>query len=228
MRGALFLIIVGLGGAAILIALGTWQVQRLAWKQGVIADIDARIVAEPVALPDTPDPVRDAYLPVKVNGLIGHQYLRVLVSEKERGAGYRIIAGLRTDNRTKQETLLVDLGFVPVETSFSDWTVGRKHTPDVYVGNLQWPDEIDSFTPEPDLEENIWFARDVPAMANALSTQPILLVVRDTSRENPIATPMPVDTTRIPNNHLQYAITWFSLAFIWLAMALYFVRRRRA
>ena len=109
MRGALFLIIVGLGGAAILIALGTWQVQRLAWKQGVIADIDARIVAEPVALPDTPDPVRDAYLPVKVNGLIGHQYLRVLVSEKERGAGYRIIASLRTDNRTKQETLLVDL-----------------------------------------------------------------------------------------------------------------------
>ena len=37
---------------------------------------------------------------------------------------------------------------------------------------------------------------------------------------------MPVDTTRIPNDHLQYAITWFSLAAIWAAMSLYFVRRR--
>ena len=49
-----FLLIIGLGGAAILICLGVWQVQRLAWKEGVIADIDARIVAEPVALPADP------------------------------------------------------------------------------------------------------------------------------------------------------------------------------
>ena len=60
MNRALFLIIIGLGGVAILCALGLWQVQRLAWKQGVIAQIDARIHATPVALPKLPDANVDA------------------------------------------------------------------------------------------------------------------------------------------------------------------------
>ena len=72
----------------------------------------------------------------------------------------------------------------------------------------------------------IWFARDVDAMAAALNTKPILIVAREVSFHDGDVTPFPVDTTRIPNDHLQYAITWFSLAAIWLAMTFYFVQRR--
>jgi surfeit locus 1 family protein len=228
MRAAAFLIIVGLGGAAILLSLGVWQVQRLAWKQGVIADIDARIGAEPVALPDTPEPLRDNYLPVNVAGFVSKQYLRVLVSDKVKGAGYRVIFPMRTDNPAKKETILLDLGFVPAATNFAELEEFRFHGIKTVTGNLQWPDEVDGFTPEPDVAKNIWYARDVPAMAQALNTAPVLLVVRESTPTIWYrATPLPVDVARIPNNHLQYAITWFSLAALWLAMSIYFIRRRR-
>ncbi len=224
MRSALFLVVIGLGGAAILISLGVWQVQRLAWKQGVIAQIEARIVAEPVALPTEPDPDRDAYLPVQVQGTWQDQFLRVLVSQKVEGAGYRIISALDTD----AGAILLDHGFVDTQAALPSAPRDPAAAQISVVGNLQWPDETDGFTPDPDMEANIWFARDVTAMATELGTRPILLVAREVSQAGIGATPLPVDTSAIPNNHLQYAITWFSLAAIWLAMSFYFWRRRAA
>jgi surfeit locus 1 family protein len=64
-------------------------------------------------------------------------------------------------------------------------------------------------------------------MAQALTTEPILLVLRSATPEIPSVLPIPVDTARIPNDHLQYAITWFSLALIWLAMTAFFLGRKR-
>ena len=61
----------GIGGVAILVSLGMWQVQRLAWKEGILAEIEARIAADPVALPASVDPVADEYLPVEVTGRFG-------------------------------------------------------------------------------------------------------------------------------------------------------------
>jgi surfeit locus 1 family protein len=70
-----FLMIFGLGGAAILVSLGIWQMQRLAWKEAMIADIEARIAADPVPLPGTPDPETDNYLPVSVTGTFRPDFL---------------------------------------------------------------------------------------------------------------------------------------------------------
>ncbi len=221
MRRTAFFLIFGLGGAAILISLGVWQIQRLAWKEGVIADIDARIAADPVPLPADPDPVRDAYLPVTATGTPGDAYLRVLVSQKQIGAGYRIIRALRTDGGS----VLLDQGFLPADATIDAMTPDAELT---VVGNLRWPQETDSFTPPPDLAENIWFARDVPAMADALGTRPILVVQREAPETPGAITPLPVDTAAIPNDHLQYAITWFSLAAIWMAMTVFFLRRPTA
>jgi len=219
MNRALFLIIIGLGGAAILVSLGVWQIQRLAWKQSVIAEIDARIVDSPVALPAKPDPMKDAYLPVEAAGTTAGDTLRVLVSQKEIGAGYRLITAFETGGRR----VLLDRGFIPTSAG----TQPAPEGPLSVIGNLQWPQETDRWTPLPDLNENIWFARDVPVMAETLQTEPVLLVVREMSPSQPQVTPLPVDTTKIPNDHLQYAITWFSLAAIWLAMTTLFVLRRR-
>ncbi|KIN60289.1 Surf1 family protein [Sulfitobacter noctilucae] len=220
MNRVLFLILIGLGGAAILVSLGVWQIQRLAWKEGVIADIDARILATPVDLPASPDPATDAYLPVQATGVMAGDTLRVLVSQKDIGAGYRLItafenAGVR---------VLLDRGFIAVNAAQPDSPAAEV----TVTGNLQWPQETDDFTPEPDIANNIWFARDVPAMAAALDTDPVLIVARSVSPAESGVAPFPVDTSRIPNDHLQYAITWFSLAAIWLAMSLLFLRRRRA
>jgi len=187
MRRSLFFAFIGLGGAAILIALGVWQMQRLAWKEGVLAQIESRINDAPIALPATLDPATDAYLPIQTQGTL-------------------------------------DRGFIPTGAPDAPLPTGAI----TVTGNLQWPQEIDGYTPAPDLENNIWFARDVPAMAEALNTEPVLIVARDITPDEATVTPFPVDTSRIPNDHLQYAITWFSLAAIWLAMSALFLRRRRA
>ena len=215
-----FLVVIGLGGAAILISLGVWQVQRLAWKEGVIAEINSRIAADPVPLPLQFDRARDAYLPVQVTGSLRAAYLRVLVSKKDVGAGYRIIRPMLHPDGD----ILIDLGFVKTEDA-ADLKF-EEGPPLSIVGNLQWPQEVDGFTPEPDLDGNIWFARDVDAMAAALGTRPILVVRRDAPEPVGPVSPMPVDTRAIPNDHLQYAVTWFSLAIIWSLMTFFFLRRK--
>ena len=219
MRRSLFFFSIGLGGAAILVSLGIWQVQRLDWKLGVIADIDARIEAAPIPLPDVLNPVNDAYLPVEVRGVLDPTYLRVLVSQKEIGAGYRIISAFDMGGRR----VLLDRGFTPV-----DQPNVPSHEGSVTVrGNLQWPQETDGFTPAPDIAKNIWFAREIDDMAEALKTEPVLVVAKKTSFNDAPISPLPVDTTAIPNDHLSYAITWFSLAAIWLAMTFAFTMRAR-
>jgi surfeit locus 1 family protein len=92
-------------------------------------------------------------------------------------------------------------------------------------GTLLWPDDVNSSTPEPDLAENTWFGRDVARMAEALDTEPLLVVLAQASDYDPRLTPLPVDTIGIPNDHLEYAITWFLLAVVWLSMSLYWVIR---
>lgn len=219
MARVVFLVFFGLTGCAILVWLGTWQIQRLGWKQEVLAEIDSRISAEPAALPVAPDPDADKYLPVEVSGAVSDTELHVLVSVKHVGPGYRIIAPFQTEDG---RLILLDRGFVPTEEK----NKARQTGPMTVVGNLHWPDEIDSYTPEPDVAANTWFARDVPRMAAALGTDPVLLIAR--SQTDPNMTPLPVDTVGVPNDHLQYAITWFSLALIWAAMTAYFLWRTRA
>jgi surfeit locus 1 family protein len=87
--GVLVPMIFGIAGVAVLLGLGKWQLDRLGWKEGVLADIEARISAGPVPLPEAADPHADRYLPVVATGKIGARALRVLVSRKQVGAGHR-------------------------------------------------------------------------------------------------------------------------------------------
>lgn len=218
MRRIIGPLLIGVLGTAVLIALGVWQVQRLAWKEGVLADIEARIAAPPVPLPADPDPEADRYLPVAVTGEIGDEELHVLVSTRAEGPGFRVIAPLTL---AEGRRVLLDRGFVRDEAKEAARPTGEARI----EGNLHWPDEVDRFTPEPDPGENIWFARDVPAMAEALGTEPVLVVARETSLSAPGLTPLPVDTSGIPNDHLEYAVTWFGLAAVWAAMSVFLIRR---
>lgn len=209
----------GLVGAMILVSLGLWQVQRLAWKEGVLAEIEARIVGTPVSVPGAPDPARDQYLPVTATGTVDGPALRVLVSRKLYGAGYRIISPLTIGSRR----VMVDRGFVEIDKA----PPGDPAGPVTVTGNLLWPDDKNSSTPAPDIAGNIWFARDLPAMADVLGTEPVLIVARQTSFSDAPITPLPIDTSGIPNDHLSYAITWFSLAVVWLGMTALLVWRIR-
>lgn len=219
MRRLLFLVFVGLAGCAVLVGLGNWQVRRLGEKQDLLSQIETRIAAAPVAMPADPDPERDTFLAVQVAGRMLDGELHVLVSQKRIGAGYRIIAPFRTEDG---RMILIDRGFVRTGQKDAPRSIG----PMTITGNLHWPDEVDGFTPDPDVAGNIWFARDVPALAQALNTDPILVIARSNTDFD--GTPLPVTTVGIPNDHLQYAVTWYGLAAVWAAMSIYFLWRSRA
>jgi len=217
--GAVGAVIFGLVGTAVLIGLGTWQIKRLAWKEDLIAGLEQRLSQDPVAVPKLPDAERDAFLRVAVTGSVDGRELHVLTSQVPWGPGFRVIAPL-TD--PAGQVILVDLGYVP--EALKDPGSRPARTVDV-VGALYWPDETDGFTPPPDRASNIWFARDLVAMAEALGTKRLLIVAESHGGAN---WPRPLRLgVNLANDHLQYAITWFSLALIWAVMGVMLVRRER-
>lgn len=213
-------LLIGLAGIAVLVALGTWQLQRLAWKEAILADIEARISAEPVGLPVLVDPEAQRYLPVAMAGEIGAGALYVLVSQKQVGAGWRVISDFTTGEGRR---VSLDRGFVPMAAKDAERMTGTVQV----MGNLHWPDDRNSSTPENDVAGNIWFARDIAQMAEVLQTEPLLVIAREVTPSDKGLSQLPVDTSGIPNDHLQYAVTWFSLAAVWFIMTGVWIRRRR-
>lgn len=212
-------LVFGLAGAAVLVGLGTWQTKRLFWKEAVLAEIEARIVDDPVPLSLDVDPETDKYLPVTVTGTYTARSAKVLASLKIVGAGHLLIDVMETP----MGRILVQRGFVKNGEPLLAAPAG----PVTITGNLHWPQEKDKFTPAPDLEKGLWFYRDTYEMAAALGTYPILVVVRESDPQQRGVTIRPVDTSGIPNDHREYAITWFSLAAVWLGMTGLFLWRIR-
>jgi surfeit locus 1 family protein len=215
----IFPLFLGVTGSAILVWLGMWQWDRLDQKQALISDIRSRMTVAPQPLPMALDPVRDKYMSVDVSGRLSGEAIHVLTSRPLRGPGYRIIAKLQTSDGA----ILIDRGFVVDELKS-----GAEFSGDVRVtGNLLWPNEMDRFIPKPDIPKNIWFGRDLPHMARILETSEVLIVARSVTPYYGPVLPWPVGTDGIPNNHLQYLITWFSMAILWFGMTVYWVWRIR-
>ena len=220
-RRLIFPLMLGLVGAAVLIGLGVWQLQRLDWKTAKLAQIEAKIASAPVDLPPSVSEANDIYLPVVVQGHLAGREALVLTGLNQAGPGYRVIVAFDVAGGSRR--IMVDLGFV----AEADRDFARPTGEMIIAGNLNWPAEKDSYTPEPDLKSNIWFARDVGRMADALGTEPVLVVAKDINPGIPAISPLPVDTSSIPNDHLNYAITWFSLTAVWLGMTALLVWRIR-
>ncbi len=218
MRRLVAPVLFGLIGAAILIGLGVWQVARMYEKRAQIEAMVSGISMAPVAVPDHPDPGRDKYLPVAVEGVFTDETLYVLSGLPEIGAGVEVISVLQT---AAGRRLLVDRGFLPEDQKKRKLGV----TAVKVSGNLLWPQDTDSYTPPPDPVTGLWFARDVVAMAAKLHTEPTLIVARATTGDGIEA--MPLDASTIPDNHWGYAVTWFALAAVWLGMTAYLLWRIR-
>lgn len=220
MRRILFPLILGGVGVAILLSLGFWQLRRLEWKQAMLAEISAEIGGAPQPLPEPGANEALKYAPVAVVGQTTGQELLVLTGMDNVGAGYEVIAAFETADGRR---ILIDLGFIPEPL---------RRTPRAPValsvtGNLHWPDEADKYTPAPDLAAGVWFARDLPAMAAHLGTEPLLVVAAQVQGEAQGITPVPITISGIRNEHLNYAITWFLLAAVWSGMTVFLLWRIR-
>jgi surfeit locus 1 family protein len=214
-------LVLGLGGIALLLSLGFWQLRRLDWKQGVLAAIEARLAAPPLALRTlgAPDPAEHQYQPVTLSGITGDDLL-VLSGQRGSGAGYEVIAAFDLEDGRR---ILLDRGFIRE----ADRDRARPPARLTVTGNLLWPQDADSYTPPPDPDGRLWFARDVTTMSDFLQTEPILVVAGSAQGQDPSIVPVPVNTAGIPNDHLEYALTWFALAGVWGGMTACLVRRIR-
>ncbi|MCT2539339.1 SURF1 family protein [Sedimentimonas flavescens] len=221
MKRYIFPLILGLGGCAILLSLGFWQLRRLEWKETKLAQIEAQIAGASQELPASGTPSEPLkYQPVQMAGGTTGQEILVLSGQKGVGAGYEVIAAFETGEGRR---VLLDRGFIREEGR----DAARPPTALIVTGNLHWPTETDSYTPAPDAKTGIWFARDVPAMAAALGTEPIMVVASALEGDTQGVEPRAITISGIPNDHLNYAITWISLALVWAGMTAFLMWRIR-
>jgi surfeit locus 1 family protein len=217
-------------GLVLLLGLGTWQLQRLQWKEALIAARDAGLHAEPVELPRTLEAAHALELhPVRVEGQFRNDRELYLNLESARGeAGFHIVTPfLLADGAT----LLVDRGFVPTDHKAPDTRAESEPQGIVSVtGLVRLPSEGKPswFTPDNDPARNSWFYVDLAAMGKAAGVERVLpLYVDADASPNPGGLPQGGQTlTDLPNNHLQYAITWYALAVALVAIYIRFARRR--
>lgn len=217
LRKILFPLILGIAGCGVLLSLGFWQVERLAWKEEILADINGRLTAPPKPFSLFVNEAQDEYTRVTLTGTPTGEELHVLVSGTEAGTGYRVVSRLNTN----LGHIMLDQGLLAIDNKDAAPLISEMQI----TGTLIWPDDQNAQTPAPDLDANIWFARNVATMSDVLDTQPFMIVASATTPSDPRITPLPVNTSTIKNDHFEYAVTWFLLAFVWAIMSLVLILR---
>ena len=216
--------VVGLALAALafvtLISLGNWQVRRLHWKEALLASVEQQLQAPPITLAEAEALPRSEieYRPIEVTGRFEHDRERHFFATYQGQSGYYVYTPLRlADGRA----IFVNRGFVPFDMKDAATRPEGQVTGTVTVTGLA-RDRLDakpSFAvPENDIAQNIFYWKDIDAMAQStgLSADEVVPFFVDADdAANPGGLPVG-GVTRIsfPNDHLQYAITWYGLAAV--------------
>jgi surfeit locus 1 family protein len=206
-------------GFIVLLSLGLWQLQRLQWKERLLAHVGALQSAPARPL----EPVLDVlskggdvdFTRVRATcpGLASAPFLQ-LYALRDGQAGWRLISSCEAAS-ARYRTVLVDRGFIADAVAARPKVEAGLREPITLTGVLRKPDRAGPLAPRNEPAANHWFSRDVPAMARALgAAQPAPAILFAETSSNPdfrALTPAPLPTD-IPNRHLEYALTWFGLA----------------
>jgi surfeit locus 1 family protein len=213
---------------ALLVGLGAWQIERLHEKEALIASVETGMSAAPVPL-DTAlqeGAANAEYHHVRVAGRFQHGSELYVFSRGPMGAvGVDVVTPLFQENG---QTVLVDRGFVPDALRDPKTRAAGQVEGEVSLtGVLRLPQQPGMFTPAPDRERRLWFVKDVPNMAAALGVAAPPVLIEADATPNPGGWPLGgVTRVEFPNDHLQYAITWFGLALALLTVYLLYHRKR--
>lgn len=223
---------VALLGLLMLLGLGSWQVERRAWKEALIETLTKRLNADPVALPPpgnwaqmTPEnwEFRRVRLPVEFGG--GDDALVYAsgsaLRDDVKAPGYFVFTPARLPGGGQ---VVVNRGYVP------DRTVPPASGPGNIVGYLRWPEAPSWFIAAHDDGGAVWYVRDQRAMADLKGWGPVAPFYLEQEAPVPaggLPHPAPLKV-RLRNDHLQYAITWYGLAAVLVVMfTIWTVRRQR-
>jgi len=218
-----------LPGLAMLIGLGVWQIERLHDKEALIASVAAGMRAPPLALAEAlrSGPQNAEWHHVRVDGRFLHDKEAYLFAQGPLGAvGVQIVTPLVQSDGT---TVLINRGFVPQALKDPDTRIEGQVTGDVALnGVLRLSQGPGMFTPAPDGKARLWFVKNIPEIAAALgvAVQDPIIIEADAT-PNPGGWPLGGQTiVDFPNNHLQYALTWFGLALALIGVYLVYHRSR--
>jgi surfeit locus 1 family protein len=214
---------------AALLALGTWQVQRLGWKLDLIQRIDARVHAEPVALAPRSDwatmtPEDYEYRRVQVSGEFMYDKEAPVYTVTDYGPGYWILTPLRLADGS---TVIINRGFVPTDKRLAETRQqGQIAGPATIVGLMRAPEHGGLFLRKNDPANGRWYSRNIEEIttASGLTDTAPFYIDADAS---PNAGGLPIGgltQIKFPNSHLSYAITWYALALMVIG-ATWYVRK---
>lgn len=221
---------------AILLGLGTWQLQRLAWKNDLVARIEARAHGEPGAI--SPESAWDRfsageeeYRRVRLTGTFLHDREALVhgLMSASRGQpvqGFYVLTPLRLVDGSH---VIVNRGFVPTELRDpASRAAGQVPGEATVTGLVRAPEARAPFVPENEPARDRWFTRDPAAIATARGLARVAPFLVDAD-----ATPVPggwprggQTALRLTNNHLQYAVTWFGIALTLVGVFAAFAWRR--
>jgi surfeit locus 1 family protein len=232
-----------LAGAALLflgfLALGTWQVQRLGWKRDLIARVEQRLRAEPVAAPApaawaTLERNADEYRRVRARGRYAHELETLVRASTELGTGYWVMTPLRTDDGF---WLLVNRGFVLPEQRARMARGSEPQGEQDVTGLLRLSEPGGSLLQKNAPGEERWYSRDVAAIAAARglggaprpgAVAPYFIDAAAPPGAAADTWPRPgLTVVQFSNNHLSYALTWYALAAMVAGAAVYVWRDER-
>jgi surfeit locus 1 family protein len=218
--GALTLLVV-----AGLVSLGVWQIERRQWKLALIEQVDRRLAAAPAPAPGPalwPRIARgDAYTRVTVRGSFRNDRETLVQAVTELGPGFWVLAPLVTD---RGFTVLVNRGFVPTGRKSS----ARDTGPVAITGLLRISEPKGGFLRSNDPTAGRWYSRDVGAIAAAKSLGTVAPYFIDADAASGTGWPRGgLTVVAFPNNHLQYALTWFVMAALLAAASLHMALRRK-
>jgi len=195
--------------------LGSWQIIRLNWKNNLILEIENSLKNPPVELTQSD---QENYLKIKTMGSINFDKQIYLYNLNDNGTpGFEVVNPILIDN----ENYLINRGWIPFE---------KKNSKEIYifdenniVGTLKLQGRRNIFKPENDLQENYWFSlnrEDILKFTGKEFSEYIIYL------DGNYQVPKPKKiTANISNNHLKYALTWFSLAISILLLYLYFRKK---
>jgi surfeit locus 1 family protein len=222
---------------AAVFSLGVWQVERRAWKLDLIARVDQRVHAEPVAAPARTDWANinrenDEYRRVTAEGTLHNDKESFVYASTTLGPGYWVITPLTLADGT---SVMINRGFVPTDKRDPNSRLEGQTTGLVKITGLLRLDEPGgTFIKSNDPANDRWYSRDVAAMAAKRGISDIAPYFIDADATvNPGGLPTGGLTQVVfPNSHLQYAITWFVLAAMLTGLLIFVLRselsRRRS
>ncbi|HET6388913.1 SURF1 family protein [Hyphomicrobium sp.] len=221
-RSAFSLIVlafIGFAGIAGFLSLGIWQIERRAWKLDLIERVDQRVHADPVAAPGPSgwpsiNAKTDEYRRVTAAGQFRNDRETLVTAVTKDGGGYWVLTPLETKDGF---TVLVNRGFVPPDKRDpAQRAAGQIAGEATVTGLLRLSEPKGAFLRSNDPANGRWFSRDVPEIAEARGLDNVAPYFIDAdATPNPGGLPIGgLTVIAFQNNHLVYALTWFTLALM--------------